>query len=106
MGDARSYDFDCASRAVISTDGMTADYFPFPHEFLGRTVTRIITEVRGIKPRRLRRDIKTARYDRVGVSGVVSGSSSWLPIGNWGKFKVTRAKLSVAFFQRRTLEGH
>jgi GMP synthase (glutamine-hydrolysing) len=48
MGDARSYDFACALRAVTSTDGMTADYFPFPHEFLGRTATRIINEVRGI----------------------------------------------------------
>jgi GMP synthase (glutamine-hydrolysing) len=48
MGDARSYDFVCALRAVTSTDGMTADYYPFPHEFLGRTATRIINEVRGI----------------------------------------------------------
>jgi GMP synthase (glutamine-hydrolysing) len=48
MGDARSYDFACALRAVTSTDGMTADYFPFPHEFLSRAATRIINEVRGI----------------------------------------------------------
>src|SRR3954466_9336858 len=48
MGDSRSYDFVCALRAVTSTDGMTADYFPFPHEFLGRTAARIINEVRGI----------------------------------------------------------
>jgi GMP synthase (glutamine-hydrolysing) len=48
MGDARSYDFVCALRAVTSTDGMTADYFPFPHEILGRAATRIINEVRGI----------------------------------------------------------
>jgi GMP synthase (glutamine-hydrolysing) len=48
MGDSRSYDFACALRAVTSTDGMTADYFPFPHEFLGRVATRIINEVRGI----------------------------------------------------------
>ena len=34
--------------AVTSTDGMTADYFPFLHEFLGRTAARIINEVRGI----------------------------------------------------------
>jgi GMP synthase (glutamine-hydrolysing) len=38
----------CALRAVTSTDGMTADYFPFPHEILGRAATRIINEVRGI----------------------------------------------------------
>jgi GMP synthase (glutamine-hydrolysing) len=48
MGDARSYDFACALRAVTSTDGMTADYFPFPHEILGHAATRIINEVRGI----------------------------------------------------------
>jgi len=48
MGDARTYDYACALRAVTSTDGMTADTFPFPHEFLGRTATRIINEVRGI----------------------------------------------------------
>jgi GMP synthase (glutamine-hydrolysing) len=48
MGDARTYDFVCALRAVTSTDGMTADYFDFSHEFLGRTATRIINEVRGI----------------------------------------------------------
>lgn len=48
MGDARTYDHVCALRAVTSTDGMTADYFPFPHDFLGRTATRIINEVRGI----------------------------------------------------------
>ena len=46
MGDARSYDFDCALRAV--TEGITADYFPFPYEFLGRAATRITNEVRGI----------------------------------------------------------
>ncbi len=48
MGDARSYDNVCALRAVTSTDGMTADYYPFPYEVLGRTATRIINEVRGI----------------------------------------------------------
>lgn len=48
MGDARSYDYVCGLRAVTSTDGMTADYFPFDHAFLGRVSTRIINEVRGI----------------------------------------------------------
>ena len=48
MGDERSYDFVCALRAVTSTDGMTADVYPFTHEFLTRTATRIINEVRGI----------------------------------------------------------
>ena len=48
MGDERSYEFVCALRAVTSTDGMTADYYDFSHEFLGRTATRLINEVRGI----------------------------------------------------------
>ena len=48
MGDARTYDHVCALRAVTSTDGMTADSFAFSHEFLTRTATRIINEVRGI----------------------------------------------------------
>ena len=48
MGDARSYDFACALRAVTSTDGMTADSYPFEHAFLSRVATRIINEVRGI----------------------------------------------------------
>jgi len=48
MGDGRTYDHVCALRAVTSTDGMTADYFPFPHDFLGRVATRIINEVKGI----------------------------------------------------------
>jgi GMP synthase (glutamine-hydrolysing) len=48
MGDHRSYDHVCALRAVTSTDGMTADSFPFAHEFLARAATRIINEVKGI----------------------------------------------------------
>jgi GMP synthase (glutamine-hydrolysing) len=48
MGDARTYDYACALRAVTSIDGMTADTFAFSHEFLGRAATRIINEVRGI----------------------------------------------------------
>ena len=48
MGDGRTYDYVCALRAVTSTDGMTADYYPFEHSFLSRVSTRIINEVRGI----------------------------------------------------------
>lgn len=48
MGDGRTYDYACALRAVTSVDGMTADYYPFTHQFLGETATRIINEVRGI----------------------------------------------------------
>ena len=48
MGDYRTYDYALALRAVTSVDGMTADYYPFTHEFLGETSTRIINEVPGI----------------------------------------------------------
>ena len=48
MGDGRTYDFACVLRAVTSVDGMTADYYPFSHEFLSETATRIINEVTGI----------------------------------------------------------
>jgi GMP synthase (glutamine-hydrolysing) len=48
MGDARSYDYVCALRAVTSTDGMTADYYRFDHDFLARVANRIINEARGI----------------------------------------------------------
>ncbi len=48
MGDARTYENVCALRAVTSTDGMTADFFEFPWDVLGRAATRIINEVRGV----------------------------------------------------------
>ena len=48
MGDSRSYDNALALRAVTSTDGMTADFYPFDVTFLGRVATRIINEVKGI----------------------------------------------------------
>jgi GMP synthase (glutamine-hydrolysing) len=48
MGDERTYDHVLALRAVTSTDGMTADYYPFTHEFLGRCATRIVNEVKGV----------------------------------------------------------
>ncbi|HKT85675.1 MAG TPA: glutamine-hydrolyzing GMP synthase [Novosphingobium sp.] len=48
MGDGRTYDNVCALRAVTSTDGMTADIYPFDATFLSRVATRIINEVKGI----------------------------------------------------------
>ena len=48
MGDARTYEDVMALRAVTSTDGMTADFFEFPWDVLGRCATRIINEVRGV----------------------------------------------------------
>jgi GMP synthase (glutamine-hydrolysing) len=48
MGDERTYDNVVALRAVTSTDGMTADWFPFPHDVLARISNRIINEVDGV----------------------------------------------------------
>jgi GMP synthase (glutamine-hydrolysing) len=48
MGDGRTYDHVVALRAVTSRDGMTADWYPFPYEVLGRISNRIINEVRGV----------------------------------------------------------
>ncbi|MEA2994447.1 MAG: hypothetical protein QOD40_3367 [Alphaproteobacteria bacterium] len=48
MGDQRTYEFVVGLRAVTSTDGMTADFYPFDMAFLGRVATRIINEVKGV----------------------------------------------------------
>jgi GMP synthase (glutamine-hydrolysing) len=48
MGDFRTYDFVVGLRAVTSTDGMTADFYPFDMGFLGRVATRIVNEVKGV----------------------------------------------------------
>ncbi len=48
MGDGRTYDSVLALRAVTSTDGMTADVYPFDPAFLSRVATRIVNEVKGI----------------------------------------------------------
>jgi len=48
MGDERTYDNVVALRAVTSRDGMTADWYPMPHEILNRISNRIINEVEGV----------------------------------------------------------
>ena len=48
MGDGRTYDHVLALRAVTSTDGMTAEVFDFPSDFLPRVATRIVNEVKGV----------------------------------------------------------
>jgi GMP synthase (glutamine-hydrolysing) len=48
MGDERTYENAVALRAVTSTDGMTADWFHFPHEFLAKISNRIINNVKGV----------------------------------------------------------
>jgi GMP synthase (glutamine-hydrolysing) len=48
MGDFRTYDYVVGLRAVTSTDGMTADFYPFDMNFLGLVATRIVNEVKGV----------------------------------------------------------
>ena len=67
MGDGRTYDFVVGLRAVTSTDGMTADFYPFDMKFIGHVATRIINEVKGVN--RVVYDVtqQAAGDDRVGV---------------------------------------
>jgi GMP synthase (glutamine-hydrolysing) len=48
MGDYRTYDYVVGLRAVTSTDGMTADFYPFDMTFIGHVATRIVNEVKGV----------------------------------------------------------
>jgi GMP synthase (glutamine-hydrolysing) len=48
MGDGKTYEYAIALRAVTALDGMTADYYPFSHDFLGQVATKIINQVRGV----------------------------------------------------------
>jgi len=48
MGGGRIYEYVAGLRAVTSTDGMTADFYPFDMSFLGLTATRIINDVKGV----------------------------------------------------------
>ena len=48
MGDERTYEHPVALRAVVSTDAMTADWFPLPYDFLSEISNEIINKVRGV----------------------------------------------------------
>ncbi len=48
MGDSRTYEYICLLRAVTSNDGMTADYYKLPKNFLDRISNKIVNNVKGI----------------------------------------------------------
>ena len=62
MGDFRTYDYVVGLRAVTSTDGMTADFYPFDMAFIGQVATRIVNEVKGVN--RVVYDVTTSRRAR------------------------------------------
>ncbi len=48
MGDSRTYEYTCLLRAVTSEDGMSADYFNFPKNFIEKISNKIVNNVKGI----------------------------------------------------------
>ena len=77
MGDSRTYEYTCLLRAVTSEDGMTADYFNFPKDFLDKISNKIINNVKGI--------------NRV----VYDISSKPLVLSNWNKNVKFKQKIKI-----------
>ena len=75
MGDGRTYDFVVGLRAVTSTDGMTADFYPFDMKFLGHDGDAHHQRGEGRQPRRLRHDEQAARARSSGSEGDKRGNS-------------------------------
>ena len=68
MGDERTYGHPIIIRAVTSDDAMTADWARIPYDVLETMSQRIINEVSGHQPRRLRHHIEAAGHDRMGMT--------------------------------------
>ena len=68
MGDDRTYAYPIVLRAVTSDDAMTADWARLPYDVLERISSRIINEVPGREPGRVRHHVEAARNHRVGVA--------------------------------------
>ena len=69
MGDSRTYEYTCLLRAVTSEDGMTADYFSFPKDFLDRISNKIINNVKGIN--RVVYDISSKPLARLNLNNTI-----------------------------------
>ena len=80
---------------MTSTDGMTADFYPFDMKFIGHVATRIVNEVKGVN--RVVYDVtqQAARHDRVGVRVGVLRSA-----GEWGENSALEAMFSQQPFCR------
>ena len=100
MGDYRTYENVVALRAVTSTDGMTADWYPFPHDVLGAYLESHHQRGARRESRRLRRELQAAGDDRVGVTRSGRSSSVDAPTRRNDFCKRERARRALSQLRR------